>query len=84
MIANKEIDSINTKEDLAEFLFGLRKDLIDNPGDWENQTLDRYLDAMESWIRVIDEYSKNTGDIEALSPSWRTFAKILSAAKIYE
>lgn len=84
MIANREIDSINTKEDLAEFLFGLRKDLIENPGDWENQTLDRYLDAMESWIRVIDAYSKNTGDTEALSPSWRTFAKILSAAKIYE
>jgi hypothetical protein len=84
VIANKEIDAINTKEDLAEFLSGLRKDLIENPGDWENQTLDRYLDAMESWIRVIDAYSKNTCDIEALSPSWRTFAKILSAAKIYE
>jgi hypothetical protein len=81
---NKEIDSINTKEDLAEFLFGLRKDLIENPGDWENQTLDRYLEAMESWIRVIDAYSKDTGDIEARSPSWKTFAKILSAAKVYE
>lgn len=84
MIANKEIDLINTKEDLAEFLFDLRKDFKENPSDWENQTLDRYLDAMESWIRVIDAYSKNTGDIEALSPSWRTFAKILSAARIYE
>jgi len=84
VIANKEIDPIKTKEDLAEFLLGLRKDLIENPGDWENQTLDRYLDAMGSWIRVIDAYSKNTGDIEALSPSWKTFAKILSAAKIYE
>ena len=84
MIANKEIDSISTKEDLAEFLFFLRNDLIENPGGWENQTLDRYLDAMESWIRVIDAYSKNTGDAEALSPSWKTFAKILSAAKIYE
>lgn len=81
---NKDIDFIDTKEDLADFVSGLREELKKSPDEWENQTLDRYLDAMESWIRVIDAYSKNTGDIEALSPSWKTFAKILCAAKVYE
>ncbi|MFC4860096.1 DUF7660 family protein [Pseudomonas sp. MAHUQ-62] len=84
MIVDKEVNTIDTKEDLAEFLSGLREDLIKNSGDWENKTLERYLDAMESWVRVIDFYSANTGDVDVLTPSWRTFAKILSAAKIYE
>lgn len=81
---SKEIDSISTKEDFADFVSGLREELANNPDEWENQTLDRFLDAMESWIRMIDAYSKNTGDVEALSPSWKTFAKILCAAKVYE
>jgi uncharacterized protein YukE len=81
---SKEIESINTREDLADFVSSLREELAKNPDEWENQTLDRFLDAMESWIRVIDAYSKNTGDIESLSPSWKTFAKILCAAKVYE
>ncbi|HEY1028119.1 MAG TPA: hypothetical protein VGE28_10910 [Pseudomonas sp.] len=83
-LISKEIDSINTKDDLAGFVSGLREELTESPEEWENQTLDRFLDAMESWIRVIDAYSKNTGDVEALSPSWKTFAKILYAAKVYE
>lgn len=83
-IMNKEIDSIITKEDLADFLSGLREELTNNPGEWENQTLESFLDAMESWIRAIDDYSRNTGDIETLNPSWKTFAKILCAAKVYE
>ncbi|MNL59379.1 hypothetical protein D3C87_1831050 [compost metagenome] len=84
MTIAKEIESINTKEDLAEFVSNLRKDFMKNPGDWENQTLDGYFDAMESWIRVIDSYSKNAGDMDVRNPSWKTFAKILIAAKFYE
>jgi len=81
---SRDIDSVESKEDLADFLAALRNDLIENPDDWENQTLDRFLDGMESWVRVIDAYSRNAGDVEVLSPSWKTFAKILSAAKVYE
>lgn len=81
---SKELDFIRTKEDLADFLSTFRESLIKKSDDWENQSLEVFLDAMESWIRVIDVYAKNTGDIEVLSPSWKTFAKILSAAKVYE
>lgn len=84
MTISRDIDFVESKEDLADFLAALRNDLIENPDDWENQTLDRFLDGMESWVRVIDAYSRNAGDVEVLSPSWKTFAKILSAAKVYE
>lgn len=80
----KAIEFVRTKQDLADFVSHLRSDFMENPIEWENQTLDRYFDAMESWIRVIDNYAENSGDADVRHPSWRTFAKILAAAKAYE
>ncbi|NWB51291.1 MULTISPECIES: hypothetical protein [Pseudomonas] len=78
------IDKIETKEDFAEFIGKLRSELLNAPEEWENTTLERFLESMEAWIKAIDMYSKNTGDTEVLVPSWNTFAKIFCAAKIYE
>lgn len=78
------IDTIHTKDELADFVAALCDELKNNRDEWENFTLECFLDAMEAWIRVIDLYAKNTGDIEVLTPSWKTFAKILFAAKVYE
>lgn len=78
------IDKIETKEDFAEFIGKLRGELLNAPEEWENTTLEKFLESMEAWIKAIDMYSKNTGDTEVLVPSWSTFAKIFCAAKIYE
>ena len=82
MISN--IDQVQTKEDLADFIGGLKAELLLSPQEWENKTLEEFLESMEAWIIVIDSYAKNMGDSEVLTPSWKTFAKILCAAKIYE
>jgi hypothetical protein len=52
--------------------------------EWENVTLDSFLEAMESWIRSMDNYYKNTGQPIPVAPSWRTLADILWAARVYE
>lgn len=46
--------------------------------------MERFLGAMEAWVRAIDMYAKNSGDKTITSPGWSAFAKILCAAKIYE
>jgi hypothetical protein len=79
-----KIDSINTKEDLADFVESLRNELSSCPGDWENQTLDRYLEAMEAWIRSMEYAYKNMGKEIPEQPSWKMIADILYSAKIYE
>lgn len=84
MDLDKMIGSIKTKEEFADFICGLRDDLALNSADWENPTLERFLDAMEAWVRAMNSYAVNSGDDEALIPSWQTFAKILFASKIYE
>lgn len=73
-----------SREEFADFICELRENLLKNPDGWENKDMERFLSAMEAWIRSIDGYANNSGDNMVLNPSWSTFAKILSAAKIYE
>jgi hypothetical protein len=78
------INTISTREDLVNFLDVLKIDLDCHPEEWENISLEKFLESMAAWVRSLDNYAKNTGDMESLTPNWKTFAKILYAAKIYE
>ncbi|WP_233237923.1 hypothetical protein [Bordetella sp. LUAb4] len=80
----EKFGEINTKEDFVDFVGTFREELFTNPEAWENLDLERFLAAMENWIRSIDIYAKNSSDIDVVSPSWSTFAKILCASKVYE
>lgn len=71
------VNQVKSKEDLIYFLSQLRNDLNQNNRDWENQTLESYLEAMEAWLT---DYSNPPPS----QPTWKTFADILYASKIYE
>jgi hypothetical protein len=62
----------------------LRDNLAKNREEWENTTLDNFLEAMEAWIRVMDQSRKNAGKDPIEWPSWQTVAEILLAAGAYE
>lgn len=76
--------SVSSKDDLADLIEALKEDLAKNSEEWENPTLDRFLDAMASWVRSMDNYYRNTGQAPVVSPTWSVFADILLAAKVYE
>ncbi|RIJ10110.1 hypothetical protein DXT77_14280 [Pseudomonas sp. 91RF] len=84
MDLDDQVEKIQSREDFAKFLHVFREALLQQPDEWENPTLERYLDAMEAWVNSIEGYVLNSGDSEVLQPSWKTFAKILSAASVYE
>ena len=84
MDLTKKIETINSKEDLADFVSAMRADLDSSPDKWENPTLGRFLEAMEDWIRAMDMYYKNTGQSLPQNPTWKIFGDILYAARIYE
>jgi hypothetical protein len=81
---NEQLEEVRSKEDLAEFIAALCRDLRTDAGSWENATLERFLDAAQAWIRDMDGYYRNAGQERPDIPSWRTFAEILSAARSYE
>lgn len=76
--------AIKNSDQLADFVSALRANLIQHSDEWENLDLERFLAAMEAWIRSLDAYARNSGDSSAMVPDWSTFAKILCAAKVYE
>lgn len=84
MELHQQVQSVCTKESLADFVVALRRDLENNPSQWENVTLSQFLTAMESWIMDMDQYYKNTGQTPPVNPTWKTFADMLYASRIYE
>lgn len=68
---------MKTRDDAVKTLEALIESLQANPDEWENPTLERYLDAMAAWL--------NSAKLrEVREPSWELFCQALEAAKIYE
>jgi hypothetical protein len=84
MQLHQQIAGVKSKEDLAAFVVALRKDLETHKKEWENPTLEMFLEAMENWIGSMNGYYSNKGESPPESPTWQTFADILYASKIYE
>ena len=84
MELHEQVNLINSRLDLAEFVGLLRKDLKENPDDWENPSLEQFLRAMEHWIKAMDGFYVNTGQNLPVNPTWKTFADILMASTMYE
>ena len=80
----EKVKAVDSKERLADFVAALAKDLQENSEEWENVTLERFLGAMEAWIGAMDGYYRNTWQPIPDLPTWRTFADILMAARVYE
>ena len=73
------IGRIDSKESFLEFVAALRADWESraNQTEWENPDLGRFLESMQAW-------SEDMGERVPTAPSWRTFAEMLYAGKIYE
>lgn len=58
-------------------LESLRTELRENPDNWENTSLQTYLEAMQAWLT---DFRDRVGE----EPSWRLISLMLDAAKLYE
>ncbi len=68
-----------------KFLVSLHQDFINNGQEWENKTLDGFLEALTRYTADIQGYYDNTNqNINADKASWQVFADIIQGAKIYE
>lgn len=78
------VGSINTREDFVFFVQELVKDLDDNPLEWENDSLGRYLLAIAAWTHDMDGYYKNINQPLPKNVNWKIIGQVLLAAKLYE
>jgi len=71
------VAAIRSKGDLVEFVRSLRFDLLNAPQEWENDTLESYLEAISAWLADVDDVGV---DVSGL----RLVARILAVGVIYE
>ena len=77
--------AITSKEDFAVFAKLLLQNYREYQHEWDNATLERYLEALAEFVESIDGYYANIGATVSMDrPSWRVFADILLAGRVYE
>jgi hypothetical protein len=76
---------VTDKKSFIAFIELLRQDLKENPGNWENDNLDNFLEAIGSYTEDIQGYYDNTNqNVDSNEATWKIFANIFQGAKIYE
>ena len=78
-------DKINSREEFIVFAKALYNDYKEHGENWENNTLDTFLERIAAYAEDIDGYYSNKGLKEdPEKASWKLFADILAGATIYE
>jgi hypothetical protein len=62
----------------------MQRDLVTHPGEWENHTLDRLLEALARSVKGLPGLYANRGEQFPDSASWKVFAEALVMASGYE
>ncbi len=77
--------TVASRRAFADYVNRLREDLIASPMDWENVTLDSFLEALSAYAEDVPGYLNNAKvSLSADAPSWQLFALILGGASRYE
>ncbi|WP_246108821.1 DUF7660 family protein [Streptomyces sedi] len=77
-------DEIRSREELAAFVRALHQDFLRSGGEWENQTLATFLEALAAWVDDSPGFYRNFGKELPASGDWTFLARALQAATVYE
>ena len=76
---------VQTRDDLVNFVETLLEELKEHPEQWENATLERYLEALARYLRDLPGWCQNVEPtIDPETAQWRLLAVALAGAQIYE
>lgn len=76
---------VTDRKSFQEFVGLLLADYKANKDNWDNNTLDLFLEAIEAYAGDLDGYYLNNHpEIDADKATWRAFADILRGAVTYE
>ncbi|MGW8768673.1 DUF7660 family protein [Streptomyces sp. NPDC055815] len=75
---------VRTRADLVAYIKQLSQEAEVQTNGWENQSLDRYLEALSAWTNDMDGYFINCGEPAPDRPDWGLIADMLRAACFYE
>jgi hypothetical protein len=78
-------EGITSRIEFIEFTQRLLNNFRNHPEEWDNDTLANFLEGLAGFVRSMDGYYRNCApDVDCDVPTWRVFADILLAARVYE
>jgi len=82
----EQAERLTTRSEFVVFVDKLHQNLIDHPNEWENQSLDLFLTGLRGFAATAEGYYTNMdkADVDVETPTWRGFAEMLLAGKVYE
>ncbi|KAB1918899.1 hypothetical protein F8280_27650 [Micromonospora noduli] len=79
-----EFDQIASHDDAARVVDEMLSDLRQHPDEWENPTLEHFLDALSASLSALPYLYANQGGSLPDLPTWKLLADVLVMASGYE
>ena len=83
-ISEDNLEQVATPTDVANIIEQMTADLQAHPSEWENHTLERFLEALACYLPSQQQVYINNGEPYPVTPTWKLFAEALVAATGYE
>jgi hypothetical protein len=79
-----DLSQVSSHADVAQVAERMLADLRAHPAEWENPTLERFLDALAASLEGLPGLYANRDDHFPEPPTWKIFAEALVMASGYE
>jgi hypothetical protein len=79
-----DVSTVTTITDAADVVQRMLGDLLTHPDEWENLTLEHFLEALAASLEGIPQLYANRGEQFPKEPTWRVLAEVLVMASGYE
>jgi len=78
--------AVRSRTEFTNFIDVLRTDLRDHPDEWENSSLEQFLEAMGTYIGSMGELAggRFAWNLKLHHADWMFWAQILWAARSYK
>ncbi|MFH8576604.1 hypothetical protein OHB11_35820 [Streptomyces zaomyceticus] len=75
---------VRSRDELVALVRELHQDYLRRGHEWENQSLDRFLEALAAWMDDSPGAYRNAGKQLPEEGDWTFLARALHAATVYE
>lgn len=79
-----DLSHVSSHTDVARVAESMLTDLRNHPDEWENPTLERFLDALAASLEGLPGLYANRGERFPESPTWKILAEAVVMASGYE
>ena len=83
-ISDQDLTTVASHGDAARIVEQMLTDLRMHPDEWENPTLERFLDALAASLNAVEQLHTNRGETIPPQPSWKLLAELLVMASGHE